>query len=150
MADTKRGSILLLLNMLCIVLLAVAGCSKDASKTTAPIVDTIPPSIPDGIAAAVGDGDQVALTWQANTVDSDLQGYVVYRSNELLQGFRPITAQPVTSNSWVDMHTHAGETYYYSVAARDVSHNESGRSATFEVSIPPPPYESTPTEIPTP
>ena len=51
-------------------------------------------------------------------------------------GFRPMQISPLTSNSWTDNLARPGSTYYYSVSARDMSNNESGRSATIQVEVP--------------
>jgi fibronectin type 3 domain-containing protein len=135
MASIRRESRFLWMGLMAMALF-VGGCNSDAEEAVAPIVDTVPPAIPEGIAAGVTGGGAVSLTWDANTVDSDLLGYIVYRSESALVGFRPLTTQPVGSNTWSDAHVQAGRTYHYAVAARDVSRNESARSATFIVTVP--------------
>lgn len=135
MADIRRGSKLAWMGLIAMALF-IGGCSNNDDEAVAPIVDTVPPAIPEGIAAGVVGGGAVSLTWDANTVDSDLLGYIVYRSESAQVGFRPLTTQPVGSNTWSDAHVQPGRTYYYAVAARDVSRNESARSSTFSVSVP--------------
>ncbi len=112
-----------------------AGCSND-SGTTEPALDTVPPAIPLGISASVPGQSEVALNWAANTVDPDLAGYVVYRSQSANGGFLPVTHGTVSTNSFLDTTVEPGHDYWYSVAARDINRNESARSAPVKVTVP--------------
>ncbi len=65
--------------------IASIGCSDSTDPVTVvdpPIVviDTAPPAIPANLAVAYIDG-LVSLTWDINTTDSDLAGYVLRRDN---------------------------------------------------------------------
>ncbi len=60
----------------------------------------------------------VAVSWKAV---KDATGYTVYRKNFGATEFKPIAN--VTSTEYVDMTTSSGETYVYSVAARNATGN---------------------------
>jgi len=44
------------------------------------VIDTAPPAVPANLAAAYADG-VVSLSWDANTTDADLAGFVLRRDN---------------------------------------------------------------------
>jgi fibronectin type 3 domain-containing protein len=119
-------------------LASLAGCGDSNDGPAGLPVDTRPPAIPDGISgwAAVGGLDQVQLQWEANVTDADLVGYMVYRSERVDGGFRPLSAELVTTNSWIDTTVRPGMTYHYRISARDASDNESGPSQIFTVTVP--------------
>lgn len=61
--------------------LALTGCGSDPASPvaeTSPVVDTAPPAVPVGLAAAPVNMD-VKVTWQPNTTDTDFAGFMVYR-----------------------------------------------------------------------
>ncbi len=131
-----RRSTLCILGIIALTLLAsFAGCdtSDDPAR---PAIDTVPPAIPDGIAAWASSAQGVTLSWSANVSDPDLAGYIVYRSDASESSFRPMQTSPLTSNSWSDSHAQAGRSYAYRVSARDTSNNESAYSTTFIVQVP--------------
>ena len=99
-----------------------ASTSADGTFTTAP--DSTPPAPPAGLSATAGDG-QAALDW-ADNAESDLAGYLVYRSN-VSGGPYSLTASPLAS-AHTDLGLTNGETYYYVVTAVDVEGNESAGS----------------------
>jgi fibronectin type 3 domain-containing protein len=135
MLDMRRSSYLLLCGLLIFAVTAAAGCGSDDDPAR-PAVDTVPPAIPDGLAAWSVDTQGVTITWSANVSDPDLAGYVVYRSEARSGPFRPVQTDPVTSNSWTDPHTEPGHVYYYRVSARDTSNNESALSQVYTIRIP--------------
>ena len=113
----------------------ITGCSDSDESPAGVPVDTRPPAIPSGVSgwSTVGAVDQVHLQWEANVSDADLAGYMVYRSDRIDGGFRPLSERLITSNSWTDASVRPGMTYYYRVSARDASDNESGPSQIFAV-----------------
>ena len=102
---------------------------------TGPRQDLIAPEVPAGLSASLvdGDGDKVRLSWSANRTDPDLIGYVVYRSDRPEGGFRCITDEPVLTNAFVDGTAPGGGEWFYRVAARDASRNESALSSRTSV-----------------
>ncbi len=59
------------------------GCSSDDSPTSIvdpPVIDTAPPAVPANVDAAYSNG-QVTLSWDQNSTDADLAGFVVDRVN---------------------------------------------------------------------
>ncbi len=98
------------------------------------VLDTSPPAAPTGVSAAVENTDQARVRWTANS-EPDLAGYTVYRK---LPGaaFQPITAAGFSATQFLDTTIPAGTTQvWYQVTARDVSGNESARSATYSLAI---------------
>jgi fibronectin type 3 domain-containing protein len=135
MLDIQNRSWFLVFGLFLLTATAVAGCGGDDDPAR-PAVDTVPPAIPDGLAAWNVASQGVTLTWSANVSDPDLAGYLVYRSESRSGPFRPVRPDPVTSNSWTDTHTELGHTYYYRVSARDTSNNESALSQVHSIRIP--------------
>lgn len=110
---------------------AVMGCSGDDDGPAAPQLDTTAPAVPANVAATVIDGvrTSVRVSWDANTTDADLSGYLVYRSHVPDGSYLPVDdAMLVQTNNWVDTSVQRGGTYYYRVAARDAASNESALS----------------------
>jgi len=136
MASTPRVSLILLV-VATVSFALFAGCSNEVG-TTDPTLDTVPPTIPLDLSGDILTTSSVSLSWAANTVDPDLAGYVVYRRNAADSGYLPLTHGTVTTNSYVDTDAQPGHTYWYSVAARDIHRNESGRSAPVQVTVPDP------------
>ena len=110
------------------LLLGLGGCSGD--DPAAPIlpadpIDTAPPAVPTNLVAAFTDG-AVKLSWDANTVDADLQGYRVY-----LLAFGAVQAlvdEPLRRTWWVSP-TPATGACSYAVTAVDAHGNESAWQA---------------------
>jgi fibronectin type 3 domain-containing protein len=134
MADIRRVHVLLLCVSLLLALGLMAGCDSDDKRPAAPAVDTVPPAIPDGLAATVQQGS-VLLAWDANVTDPDLAGYVIYRSLREDAGYAALLSVPVNTNAWEDDTVQKGHSYYYRVAAVDAAGNESGVSFAFRVVI---------------
>ncbi len=110
-----------------IVCLTLAGCSDSETTVTAlPPVDTAPPAVPTGLSTCTGDC-VVKLTWNPNVVDSDLQGFNVYRLNA--QQSWDLTETPIASTSFVDCSPVSGQCTYR-VTAVDFTGNESGWAQT--------------------
>jgi len=93
--------------------------------------DIFPPSIPaaiSGLATPVS----IEVSWQRSP-EPDLKGYYIYRS---VDG-GPFAKQGdlLTLPTYSDHNVEHGKTYKYQVTAIDQSNNESGKSATAEVSF---------------
>jgi hypothetical protein len=84
-------------------------------------VDTTPPAQVTGLKVATVSSSQLNLTWTANTTDSDLHNYKVYRGTQ--SGAYTLIASP-TTNSYPDTGLSAATTYYYVVSAVDNAANE--------------------------
>ncbi len=91
--------------------------------------DKFPPAVPAGLSALSG-ADEVNVAWQRNT-ESDLQGYLVYRSTN--RG--PYEKQGGIDSlpTYVDRQVEHGKTYSYKISSIDKKGNESGQSAAAEV-----------------
>lgn len=137
MADKRAPRILFLL-LAVFAFGLVTGCSNDDDSPAAPAVDTAPPAIPDGIAAwaQVGSQSEIHLVWDTNVTDSDLAGYVLYRSEAAETGYRAVNNGLVNTNEFTDSDLIPGHTYYYKVSARDASGNESGLSQWVAIEFP--------------
>jgi len=102
-----------------------SGYSTAVTTTTPVCVDTTPPSVPSGVAAASSSCSQVDITWSPstdNTGGSGLQSYSVYRNN----AFWKQVLAPATSTS--DTGLAAGVTMNYTVMAIDKAGNQSALS----------------------
>jgi fibronectin type 3 domain-containing protein len=119
-------------------LAAFAGCGSDSSNPASPNIDTAPPAIPGGVSAwaQIGTQAEINLAWDSNVTDADLAGYVLYRSLSENSGYRSVSDDLVNSNSFTDENIEPGNVYYYRVAARDASGNESGLSQTISIDLP--------------
>lgn len=115
--------------------LAFAGCSGDdpASPTREPapqVPDTAPPAAPTGL-AAVEQGFEVLLVWDANVVDTDLAGYHVTRTFD--GDTVELTYWPHPQNDFADDGASWGVNVY-TVVAVDDSGNRSA-AATVKVDV---------------
>jgi hypothetical protein len=133
MVISRRAS-LILLGFFAVSTPMYAGCGNETAGTS-PKLDTNPPAVPVELTVQALPGQGVSLSWAANTVDSDLSGYVAYRSESPHGGFCPLASGPVSTNSLLDRSARPGHSYWYQVAARDVNRNESARSASANVTI---------------
>ncbi len=106
---------------LCVLFL---GCSDDDETITTPVVDTAPPAIPTGFNCCAEDLVS-KLSWEANVVDDDLAGYLIYRTacNQTWQ----LTPEPITNTRFVDPVPFSGPTLY-EISAVDINGNESARA----------------------
>ncbi len=92
-----------------------------------PTPDTTPPAVPSGLTAGSGNGF-VGLNWADNS-ESDLDGYLVYRSLASGGPYSAITGSPIGSSAFTDNAVSNGTTYYYVVTAVDLTGNESAQSS---------------------
>ncbi|TAK66489.1 MAG: T9SS type A sorting domain-containing protein [Bacteroidetes bacterium] len=102
-------------------------------------VDNLSPASATTVVAVVQAGPSVQLTWDANTVDEDVNRYEIHRST--LSGFLPTPDTKIgwTSNaSFVDTHPLDGANYYRIVTV-DIHDNQSApsteASATLGVTV---------------
>jgi hypothetical protein len=104
--------------------------------TVAP-VDLTPPAPPQGVRAVVGPGLAVSLSWELNR-ESDLLGYLVYRSDATERPPHRLTEAPLKSPTLTDRSIRSGGRYLYTVTAVDASsgRNESVASEVVEVRVP--------------
>ncbi|WP_337288223.1 hypothetical protein [Candidatus Methylomirabilis sp.] len=108
-----------------------------SSEVSAAPVDLTPPAPPQGVRAVTGPGAVVSLSWELNR-ESDLLGYLVYRSDAAQRLSQRLTETPLKSPILTDRSVRSGGRYIYTVTAVDASsrHNESVPSATIEVRVP--------------
>lgn len=134
--DSKNTTRLIALLSLALVGLALTGCGSGPAtpETAAPavVVDTAPPAVPVGLAAAAVNQD-VKITWQPNTTDADFAGFMVYRV-AFGQAW-PMLDAPTAENFFLD-DSPLRCACAYAVTALDQSGNE---SAWLEV-----PFQGTP------
>ena len=114
--------------------------------------DTTAPSIPTGLAAAVGTGRAVSLDWNDNT-EPDFSEYGIYRKTTAVTPANANTSKiaEVRASRFVDTDVDIGTTYYYWLNAYDSVENVSGFAAYVEatpVVITAGPIDSTPPSTP--
>lgn len=95
----------------------VAGCEDED-----PVVVDAPPFPPDGVFSITGDG-VVSIFWNPNQ-ESNLDGYVVYRSVANPGPYYPLADVSASSTEYDDFDVVNGETWFYAVTA----YNETGES----------------------
>ncbi|MCK4723477.1 MAG: hypothetical protein KAT75_09235, partial [Dehalococcoidia bacterium] len=99
-----------------------SGYSNEDSATA----NDVAPAAPTGLVATPG-GEQVSLDWNDN-VETDLDGYNVYRHTSSGGPYSQINGSLVTTSNYTDTGLSAGVPYYYVVTAVDLGSNESGYS----------------------
>jgi hypothetical protein len=92
--------------------------------------DTIPPTPPTGLTAAVPSGDQVNLGWVRSSDAVGVAGYALYRD-----GARIATLNPAQL-SYTDRAVFPGTTHTYAVDAFDAAGNRSAQSTAAVVTTP--------------
>lgn len=100
-----------------------------SEKKTHFLKDNIPPSVVTKVNAEYIDGS-IELTWPVSP-ESDLEGYYVYKSLDIREGYEKLNATPIKPLETVfqDSAIEEGNRYFYKVAAVDSSGNEGPRSA---------------------
>ena len=109
----------------------------DSVEVSAAPVDLTPPAPPQGLRAVAGPGAVVSLSWELNQ-ESDLLGYLVYRSDGPNRRPQRLFETPLPAAALDDRSVRSGGRYLYSVTAVDASsrNNESAPSAEIEVLVP--------------
>ncbi len=121
----------------------LAGGNELESSDSAPVIvtprDIFPPAAPQGLVAAVLPGTapgslKVDLSWSIN-LETDLDGYRVYRSEEPGTRGQPLTPDLLRTPSYRDTSVLPGHRYWYSVTAVDRAGNESEPSAPADAGV---------------
>ena len=109
----------------------------DSVEVSAAPVDLTPPAPPQGVRAVAGPDAVVSLSWELNQ-ESDLLGYLVYRSDGPNRRPRRLLETPFPAAALDDRSVRSGGRYIYTVTAVDASsrRNESAPSAEIEVLVP--------------
>ncbi|MFC2004634.1 fibronectin type III domain-containing protein, partial [Chloroflexota bacterium] len=101
---------------------AESGYSSE-NYTTA---NNIAPLAPTGLVATGGD-EEISLDWNDN-IETDMDGYNVYRSLTSGDNYTQINVGLVVTSNYTDTGLYTGGTYYYVVTAVDNATAESGSS----------------------
>jgi fibronectin type 3 domain-containing protein len=94
------------------------------------VVDTSPPSVPNGLAASPVSPTRVDLSWTASTDDVAVAGYDIYRDTNKIG--------TTTNASYSDITATANTSYTYTVRAFDAAGNVSADSSPANVTTPAP------------
>ena len=106
--------------------------------------DKTPPAPPENLKAESMGGSRIRLTWEKKSVEPDLKGFIVGRSNRSSEGFVPLFEQPLppSARTWTDDNADVTNTNYYVVAAVDTAGNGNVSMISYGMiidSIPPKP-----------
>ena len=106
--------------------------SDDSDPLLLAAVDTFPPSVPQGVVAAVtsaspGSAPEVDLSWSINS-ETDLAGYRVYRSEQQNDKGELLTPELLLSPAYRDISVRPEHQYWYRVTSVDRAGNESAPS----------------------
>src|SRR5256886_704477 len=113
--------------------------SSDSPPVTVTPRDTFPPAVPQGLVAAVLPGATpgtvvVDLSWSIS-LETDLAGYRVYRSEQEDTRGQPLNQDLLPTPALRDTSVEPGHRYWYSVTAVDRAGNESASGATVVVDV---------------
>ena len=113
--------------------------SAQSSAVNVTTPDTIPPSVPVGLAASAPASGTVNLTWTASTDTggSGLSGYKIYRAGSQIGSS--------ASASYTDSTTSGTTSYTYTISAYDNAGNASARSSGVSITTP----DTIPPSVPT-
>src|SRR5574337_767348 len=106
-----------------------------SSEVSAAPVDLTPPAPPQRVRAVVGPGLVVSLSWELNR-ESDLLGYLVYRSDAPELPPHRLTDTPLRSPTFTDQSVRSGGRYFYTVTAVDASSRRNESVASEPVGTP--------------
>jgi hypothetical protein len=106
--------------------------SDDSDPLVLTAADTFPPSVPQGLVAAVtsagpSGSPEVDLSWSINS-ETDLAGYRVYRSEQQDDRGQLLTPELLLSPAYRDTSVQPDHHYWYRVTAADRAGNESASS----------------------
>ena len=135
MASKKR---IMTFMLIALVSLFFVGCSDDSDPVTTPTaatVDTAPPAPPSNLTGTLLTASRtVDLSWDLNTVDSDLAGYIITRDNGDRNTY--LVDDPINVNEYQDAYPQPGVNIY-NVYSVDDSGNESAiNSVTIDLAAP--------------
>src|SRR6267143_5061102 len=111
--------------------------SDDSQHVIVTPRDTFPPAAPQGLVAALLPGatpesSAVALSWSIS-LETDLAGYRVYRSEQESMRGQPLTAELLLTPADRDTSVEPGHRYWYTVTAVDRAGNESAPGAAVAI-----------------
>lgn len=97
-------------------------------------IDSIPPAIPQGLAAHMDTLGIVYLTWTPNT-DADIYGYRLYRGMAKGEELIPLTDLAIRETAYTDSVSvdNLNSSVYYALTALDERYNQSEQSEIIEV-----------------
>jgi hypothetical protein len=99
------------------------------------ILDTAPPAAPAGVTVVVENTTDARVRWSANS-EADFSSYTVYRRITSGGAFQAISPSVLTATQFLDDAIPAGTAQvWYQITARDVTGNESARSAMVSLSF---------------
>lgn len=116
----------------------IALINKDDSVFSVPrylfTLDQKPPNPPTQLEGEIDSSGIVKLTWTAPD-DDDIQGYRVFRANQMKEEFIEITSQFVTENTFIDTLAldNLSSEVFYCMSATDLNYNKSIMSDTILV-----------------
>jgi hypothetical protein len=103
--------------ILLLILFIVTGCTRsDGGKGS----DTMPPTVPNGLAITAVSASEVKVSWKPSTDDRGIKGYKIYRNGAYVK----TTDATLMTDTGLKPKTR----YCYKVSARDASGNESAQS----------------------
>ena len=103
------------------------GCTVESGDGDIIVIDDdAAPATPRGVYSITGDED-VTVVWYPNQ-ETDLSGYVIYRSRREFEDYDEIATVDSDAISYLDRDVENGRTYYYAVSAFDFDGNKSGLS----------------------
>ena len=144
-----RMKTLLLFSLLALAFAACGGAEEQepgsagaSGGSTGTPPDTAAPSMPGNLAAVAAGSTGANLSWSASSDNVGVTGYIVRRNGTQV-------ATPIAT-SYVDAGLSGGQTYSYTVAARDAAGNISPDSPSRSVTTPvPPPVDTIAPSVPT-
>ncbi len=103
--------------ILLLTIFIFTGCTRsDGGKGP----DTMPPTVPNGLAITAVSSSEVKVSWKPSTDDTGVKGYKIYRNGAYLK--------TTEATSMTDTGLKPKMRYCYKVSARDASGKESAQS----------------------
>jgi parallel beta-helix repeat protein len=118
------------------------GTIRDLGAGTIYQTDTVPPSVPTGLATTLVSQNQVNLVWNASSDNVGVTSYTIYRDGATVGTVNG------TTTTFQDGTVIPNTAYAYTVAAFDAVGNNSGQSASLPVTTPPVPQDNDPPSVP--
>lgn len=103
----------------------------------AQLIDSVPPSPPQGLSASINEFGHLQLTWKPNQ-EKDIYGYRIYKANINSEEFAQVTREPIAEviyNDTINLNT-LNENVFYQVMAIDRNQNHSALSEKTKVALP--------------